>query len=347
MELGFQRVVQLKQLSDTRWLCRYSSIKAIMSTINALISTLEQISDESSSRSVEARGLLHQVKDFSFLLSLVLFEMIFGITSNLSNFLQAEQLSYACVANCIRAAKMSLADLRSNEAWVKVWDKTTTLAESCGVSVTPMRPWRSHKMPQQLLNSFVVDSAIVTGRETPVEAYRTHVYYASIDVLLQEMDKRFSELNLSLLASLEALVPTSNVFLGLSTLRPILSHYNISETAMETEIAIAKTYLRKCDGPSLHQAYSLLRQVPECFPTTLQCYQIAMTMGVSSASAERSFSSLRRLKTYLRSTMSQDRLSNLALLYIERDLSSQLWEKLDDLVIRFAETHRNSKIVLL
>ena len=44
--------------------------------------------------------------------------------------------------------------------------------------------------------------------------------------------------------------------------------------------------------------------------------------------------------------MNQDRLSNMALLYIERDLSSQLWDKLDDLVIRFAETHRNSKIVL-
>ena len=49
----------------------------------------------------------------------------------------------------------------------------------------------------------------------------------------------------------------------------------------------------------------------------------------------------------LSSTMNQDRLSNMALLYIERDLSSQLWDKLDDLVIRFAETHRNSKIVLL
>ena len=49
----------------------------------------------------------------------------------------------------------------------------------------------------------------------------------------------------------------------------------------------------------------------------------------------------------LSSTMNQDRLSILALLYIERDLSSQLWDKLDDLVICFAETHSNSKIVLL
>ena len=57
-----------------------------------------------------------------------------------------------------------------------------------------------------------------------------------------------------------------------------------------------------------------------------------MTLGVSSASAERSFSSLGRLKTHLRSTMTHERLTNLALLYTERDLSSQLWDKLDELV---------------
>ena len=68
-----------------------------------------------------------------------------------------------------------------------------------------------------------------------------------------------------------------------------------------------------------------------------------MTLDVSSASAERSFSSFRGLKTYLRSTMTEERLTNLALLYIERDISSQLWDKLDELVIAFAH---NSRIVL-
>ena len=75
----------------------------------------------------------------------------------------------------------------------------------------------------------------------------------------------------------------------------------------------------------------------ECFPALIKCVQISMTIGVTSATAERSFSSLRRVKTYLRSTMTQDRLSNLALLYIEREVSNQLWDCLDDILIRFAE----------
>ena len=42
-------------------------------------------------------------------------------------------------------------------------------------------------------------------------------------------------------------------------------------------------------------------------------------MSVSTATAERSFSGLRRLKTYLRSNMSETRLSGLPLLHIHHD----------------------------
>jgi hypothetical protein len=41
---------------------------------------------------------------------------------------------------------------------------------------------------------------------------------------------------------------------------------------------------------------------------------------VTVASAERSFSKLKLLKNYLRSTMSQERLNGLATLYIEKKL---------------------------
>ena len=41
-----------------------------------------------------------------------------------------------------------------------------------------------------------------------------------------------------------------------------------------------------------------------------------MVLPVTSCEAERSFSTLRRLKTYLRTTMSQERLNGLALLNV-------------------------------
>ena len=70
----------------------------------------------------------------------------------------------------------------------------------------------------------------------------------------------------------------------------------------------------------------------DAFPVLRECLLIAMTLG--TATVERSFSSLQRVKTYLRSTMSQQRLDDLAILYIERDLSSWLWLSITDLVLK-------------
>jgi hypothetical protein len=47
---------------------------------------------------------------------------------------------------------------------------------------------------------------------------------------------------------------------------------------------------------------------------------ILYTMPASTATTERSFSVLRRLKTYLRTTMLQDRLTSLAVLHVHRDI---------------------------
>ncbi|VAH99507.1 unnamed protein product [Triticum turgidum subsp. durum] len=57
-----------------------------------------------------------------------------------------------------------------------------------------------------------------------------------------------------------------------------------------------------------------------CFPNATIAYRILLTIPVTVASAERSFSKLKLLKSYLRSTMTQERLSELALIAIENDI---------------------------
>jgi hypothetical protein len=59
-------------------------------------------------------------------------------------------------------------------------------------------------------------------------------------------------------------------------------------------------------------------------------------MPVSSANAERSFSALKRVKTYLRSTMAEQRLNNLCIMSIERELSSSLLEDINPVLDKFA-----------
>ena len=70
-------------------------------------------------------------------------------------------------------------------------------------------------------------------------------------------------------------------------------------------------FLRKCSPSSI-------------LPNVLKLYTALLTLAVTVASNERSFSCLRRVKNYLRSTMGQERLSSLGILAIEPDLVNQL-----------------------
>lgn len=58
----------------------------------------------------------------------------------------------------------------------------------------------------------------------------------------------------------------------------------------------------------------------ECFGEVSKCLDIIITTPMTSSEAERSFSCLKRIKTFLRSTMKEDRLSALAMLSMEKEL---------------------------
>ena len=58
----------------------------------------------------------------------------------------------------------------------------------------------------------------------------------------------------------------------------------------------------------------------DCYPNVSVAYRILLTVYVIVALTKRSFSKLKLLKNYLRSTMSQERLNGLAMCTIERDI---------------------------
>ena len=55
--------------------------------------------------------------------------------------------------------------------------------------------------------------------------------------------------------------------------------------------------------------------------------RLLLVIPVSSAEAERSFSALRRLKTWLRTTMSQERLNHAAVCHVHQGLLDNIDEK--------------------
>ena len=76
----------------------------------------------------------------------------------------------------------------------------------------------------------------------------------------------------------------------------------------------------------------------EIYPNMWTALRIGLTLPVTVAEAERSFSKLKLIKSYLRSTMSQDRLSGLAIISINHTITEQI--SYDDFASRKARRIR-------
>ncbi len=69
---------ELQRLSDTRWACRYISLRNTLDRLPAIKRVLQEVVEEhSGDRSVEAQGLLAQL-DLKFIVHLVTLYKIFG-----------------------------------------------------------------------------------------------------------------------------------------------------------------------------------------------------------------------------------------------------------------------------
>ncbi|KAL0394347.1 UNVERIFIED_CONTAM: hypothetical protein Slati_4400900 [Sesamum latifolium] len=79
----------------------------------------------------------------------------------------------------------------------------------------------------------------------------------------------------------------------------------------------------------------------DCFSNISIACRILLTVPMTVASAEQSFSKLKLLKTYLRSSMSQERLNGLAILCIEKDMLGKIDvdSMIDDFTSRNARRH--------
>jgi hypothetical protein len=66
------------------------------------------------------------------------------------------------------------------------------------------------------------------------------------------------------------------------------------------------------------------------FPQLFVVLQIALTLPVTSASTERTFSKLKLIKTRLRLSMKEDRLESLVIISCERDIEINVDDVIDD-----------------
>ncbi|KAK4877151.1 hypothetical protein RN001_009657 [Aquatica leii] len=96
---------------------------------------------------------------------------------------------------------------------------------------------------------------------------------------------------------------------------------------LQEECVLLKQFLTANDNKmSLRQLYLFMKQndLKEAFPYTEIALRMFLSTAVTNCTAERSFSVLKRIKNYLRSRRSEERLNSLAILNIEADLTKSI-----------------------
>ena len=320
-----KQVRQLQKLSDTRWACRQSAVNAVCYTYNAVLSTLTQlVSQKDGIRAAQARGLLSQIKSFHFLLSLVTFDRLLSTTKSLSDVLQSTQLNLAKAADLVTATEDALKSFRSDDEWEKIVVYCESVARLQDISTGYDK--RERRIPKRFQDTIVLETTgnRDTGTTSYTDQFKHDVYYPVLDAFLHEMEQRFDNRNKSIMRALQACNPTSSQFLVVTHLQPLISLYSLDQHALELETPLAKRTVAKQNLEELSDVIIELAPLKAAFPTLMKLLQIALTLSVSTAKCERCFSALKRIKTYLHNSMSQQRLSDLAILSIERDMSDKL-----------------------
>lgn len=337
---------QLQQLSDTRWAYRQGAVHAICCTFDAVVATLEEIEEDSDrAKAMEARGYLLQIKCFKFVLSLIIFDRVLSCSRCLSDALQSSRLDLAKAADLVTATIETLEEFRSDEQWKKVFDYAVRVAEHHAIEVVvPQR--RQSRQPRRLEDTVFLASS--GRRDAPgtncSEHLKVALYFAVLDAFLSELKRRFDSKNLQIMKAVQACSPGSSNFLRAEDLCVLAEAYDIDADAVTLEARLAQASLKGKDMDNLGHVLHELAPLKAAFPCLTTVIHIALTFAVSSATCERSFSALTRIKTWRRSTMSEPRLNDLAVLSMERDLSRTL--DLGAVVQEFAALDKNRRIAL-
>ena len=173
-----------------------------------------------------------------------------------------------------------------------------------------------------------------------------NILYSIIDCLIGEMTRRFSVSSESIFRGIRALDPTAESFLSEQDLTAFAELYSIDKYDLVHELLLVKKLITKKEDRIKSNTDFLKYLCP--YKAAFECLHklllISVTLPVTSASCERSFSKMKLIKTYLRNSMTNDRLTNLAILSIEESRTENIDSEL--FVDEFDVNHDNRRIDL-
>ncbi|XP_025410434.1 52 kDa repressor of the inhibitor of the protein kinase-like [Sipha flava] len=326
----------LKKYCETRWVERHEALSIFVDGFLEIVLALEDLMTSENDKSAI---LLHKsLCNFQFLITCSIMERVLGITYTISKYLQTENIDIITAKNSIEITTTKLQHIRNEVEFQKIFDSAIEMAEKVDVSPIISRTVGTQK---HRANYIVNDGDCCTY-------YRVSIFYPYLDDLLSSFNERFNS-NSSLISSLSCLLPSKikkNTFddlqMALEFYKDDLQIDSYSST-LKGEFELWQMKWKTETVIPTNSLDTLLNCPADIFPNIYTILKIFSILPVTTASVERSFSTLKLIKTYLRNSTSENRLNGLALLNVHRNIDIDI-ESLIDVFANRKERRINFKL---
>lgn len=337
-----------KKLTDvcrTRWVERITGLDDFEDLYVPIVLTLEKMSlnvDKKSNRdtSLKATSYLKLIASFDFIVALVITRSILDMTLPVTELLQAKAVDISDSVKLISALKRLISSKRSSvdEHHEKWYEKVLLLSEK--VNVPEAKP-RTAALQRNRSN---------VPFESVSDYFKKSITIPFLDHINTELNSRFDHKSVMTYNGL-VIIPSKLVSLVDKQEDWKTKFFKFAElfkddlpcyTALDGELELWQKYWvfeNLCRPDNISDTLKSINF--KSFSNVKVCLRILGTLPVTSCSCERTFSAMKRLKDYRRSTMGQERLNGIALMHIHEEIVPDI-EKVIDM---YAEKNRRINFV--
>lgn len=311
--------LDLKKLCPTRWSSRHESVRAVKNRQPNIIRLLTKLS---LTKQTGAAGLLSRVKTFEFTLTLVFWEKLLDKAQSVTNMLQTKNIDLAAVTSALSSFMRHLTTMESN------WDTLLVDAQNQAVYAGADTSFRL-----TMVRNLYRYSGQFRGKNlsevSKEDLFKVQIFLPSLKTCRQQVQLRFDG-HSSIVSKFSCIQPAQILSRKTEELEAaaheLVKVYkkDLTPALADNLVDLKEDYgdvLRDLNVTSTLDLINFIfeKDLPLLYPQLVTALMLFIAIPVTVASAERSFSKLKLIKTYLRSTMSQDRVSDLALISIEND----------------------------
>ncbi|XP_014675618.1 PREDICTED: 52 kDa repressor of the inhibitor of the protein kinase-like [Priapulus caudatus] len=326
---------KLKDLCRTRWVARLDAFEVFIELLSSVAHCFETITEQgltkwSRDSLTDSSQFLLAITQPSFIISLIMTSSTLSYIRGITIGLQAKALDIVRASVEVQTVVTALKNVRDRiDTYHDKW--FAAASDICSaVGTEPALPrrcgWQRHREN--------------TPADTPSDFFKRAVTIPLLDHIINEMQSRFTELHCTALKGI-ALVPSALVALPASqgNLDDFIDTYRADLPSPMTVAAEVECWQQKWllhhSKDDLPETITDALRHSGMYPNIEMLLRILCSLPVTSCTAERAFSGLKRLKTYLRSSMGTVRMTGLALMLVHHDIDIDV----EEVINMFARRH--------